>query len=623
MLQAIRDRAQGIFAWVMLIAVGVPFMLWGIQNYLDTGKERPAAIVGDHEIFDRDVSKIYEQNLQNLGDSPEVDEKQLRKDALEQLVREEVISQSADDRKLTISDDQARAFIQTLPYFQVEGKFDREKYRNLLASQNMSPEQFVGRIKRGLINEQFQSGILKSGFATRQDVELLKKLKDQERDIEYIKIAPRTDSRDFSDAEIIAYRDAHLDQFKTTEKVAIDYLLLNLEDLQKNIHVSEDDLKRQYEEQKASYGTPERRKISHILILVQGSDATADQAALENAKNLRERLLKGEDFAKLARESSGDSVSAKAGGALGVLTADGQEPSFVKAAEKLKQGEVSEPVKTSFGYHLIKVTELVPARYKPFEEVRDELRKTVQRNLVESKFYEQGQKLAEITFENPDSLDNAAEQLGLKVQHTGLFTRDKGDSIAAEEAIRKVAFSEDVIAGHNSEPVELGDDKAVVLRIRDHEASVEKPMAEIRPAILSLLRAENARSDADKRAAELLAQVRTGKPLAEAAKGEGGNITKLSGIKRDNQKVPYELIRAAFSVGRPTPQSPAIGEARLVDGSRLVFSVTGVHDGAITMTDKEKASLDEYMEQGVAQLEFEVFINHLRELMDVEILKKD
>lgn len=624
MLQAIRDRAQGIFAWVLLIVIGVPFALWGIQNYIDTGKEKPAATVGDREIFDREVTRAYEQSLNNLVGIDDFDEKQLRREALDRLISQEVIAQSAEQRALVVSDVEARGFIQSLPYFLTDGKFDKDKYKVMLAAQGVSPEQFAAQIRRALITEQFQRGIADSAFVTKGELETLMRLKGQERQLDYAKIALPTVAQAFTDAEINAYFERHRQEFRSPERVSIEYLALGLNDLAKDIQVGDEELQKLYEEQKAGYGTPERRKISHILITLDGTDEAADRRAQDKANAVRERLVQGEDFAKLAQELSSDTVSGKKGGDLGYLESGAQEETFTKAAEALKAGEVSAPVKTSFGYHLIKLTEWVPARIRPFDEVREELRQATQRNRAETAFYEKGQKLAEITFEHPGSLEQAAQQLGLQVQQTGLFTRDAGEGLATEEAIRKAAFSEDVLGGRNSDPVELGNEKAVVLRVREHQAAADKPLAEVRDEILARLRDEAARKLAQSQSQQLLKQLREGKSLDEAAKSSGLTAVHAGFIRRDNDQLPAELVRAAFTAARPAPGVVTPGEVALADGSIFVYAIPSVKDGPVAASDlKEQESAGQFLLRSGGQQEFGAFVERLRELADVKIEQKD
>jgi len=625
MLQAIRDRAQGIFAWVMLIAVGVPFALWGIQNYIETGKENPAAVVGDREIFDREVSRAYEQSLNNLVGIEDFDEKNLRKQALERLINDEVIAQSAEARSLVVTDNEAREVIKTLPYFQTDGNFDKDKYKVMLSSQGMSPEQFVAQVRRGLLAEQFQRGVTESAFVTKVEAESFQRLKDQERDLAYAKIALTPPTRDYTDAEVEAYYREHLQDFRNPEQVSIQYIALSLEELARNVQVTDDELQKLYDEQKSSFATPERRKISHILIPLDKSDEAADKAAREKAMAARERIVtKGEDFAAVAKEVSGDPVSAKKGGDLGFLVKEAQEPAFTEAAEALSSGQVSEPVKTSFGYHLIQLTELVPAKLKPFDEVKQELRNTTQRNRAETTFYERGQKLAEQTFEHPDSLESAAQQLGLNIQETGFFTRETGEGLAKEESIRKTAFSEDVLNGRNSEPVELENEKAIVLRVKEHHNSSDKPLSEIRETILTRLREEAARAAAAKRGQELVQSVKSGKSLKDAAQAMGLTVVTTGPVRRDNHELPPELIRSAFTLGRPEAGKTATGQVALPDGSQLVYSLLEVKEGTKAAKDPKEAELaSQFMARNGSQQEFGAFVGRLRELLDVKITEKN
>ncbi len=620
MLQAIRDRAQGIFAWVMLILVGVPFALWGIQNYLDSGKEQPLAVVGDRDIFEREVNQAYQQSLANLVGLAEVDEKQLKQEALEKLIRDEIIAQNAEAKNLAVSDNAVREFIQTLPYFQTEGRFDKEKYNVMVSSQGLSSAQFVAQVRRALLMEQYQRGLLDSAFVTSNQLAALFRLKNQERAVEYLKVPLKASTRVISDAEIEDYYRKNLSAYKNPERVSIEYIAVRLEDIAKQIQVTEEDLRNLYEEQKASFTSEERRKVSHILVTVDSEGGeTAEQAALAKINQIRERLAKGEDFAKVAKEMSDDSVSAQNGGDLGFITKGAMEQNFADAAFALKQGELSEPVKTSFGYHLIRVTELSPAKIKPFEEVKDELLNTFQRNAAENKFYEQGQTLTELSYEHPDSLEPAAKALNLKIERTDFFTREAGDGIAAEPAIREAAFSEDVLNGRNSDPVELGSDLAVVLRMKGHEPASDKPLADVKDEIIAKLRAEDARQDVRKEAEELLRQAQEGVPFSDLAKKHGIQISKEPNLRRDAKNVSPALTNAVFKAERPSPERPVISTAELENGDYAVFKLTAVKDGAAQGDPKEADAAQQFLIKNTAQREFSSFVAQLRESADVYV----
>ncbi len=619
MLQAIRDRAQGIFAWVMLILIGVPFALWGIQNYMDSGKEQPAAVVDGHEILDREVSRAYERNLASLVGVDQFDEKQVKQETLERLIQEEIIAQNAERKALAVGDADVRGFIQSLPYFQTDGQFDKDKYKAMLSAQNLNPDQFAGQVRRALLMEQYQKGILDSAFVTKDQVDALLRLKNQEREIEYATVPLKPSSRGFSDAEIEAYYREHSQDFRNPEKVSIEYIALDLEELAKAVVVTDDELHRLYDEQKAGFGTEERRKISHILIPAEGTGEEADKAALAKITAIRERLAKGEDFAKVARESSGDPLSAKQGGDLGFMDKNAMEESFAKAVMALKPSEVSEPVKTSFGYHLVKLTELVPAKLKSFDEVKDEVRKSAQHNAAENKFYDLGQTLTEQAYEHPDSLEPAARQLGLKIEQTGLFTREAGEGVAADEKLREAAFGMEVLNGRNSDPVELGNEKAVVLRVKEHQPASDKPLAEVKDSILAKLRDEDARQETRKQAEELLKQVREGRTLADTARAAGLAVTKPAAFRRGEDKLPPELVREVFKTQRPEAKSVP-GSVELDGGRVAVYSLLAVKDGVPSGADpKEAESARQFLARTMGQREFTSFVARLRELADVQI----
>jgi peptidyl-prolyl cis-trans isomerase D len=352
MLTKIREKAQGAFAWGILIIICVPFALWGIQNYLGAGKEPPVASVGDREFYQQDVNRAYEQYSQNLQ-GMNIDEQMLKAQALEKLIKDEVLLQYVHAEGLVTTDNKAREFIKSLEYFQVDGKFDEKQYKALLNSQRMTSAEFVSRIKNALMMEQFQRSIIDSSFATQYDVESFFKIQNQQRDVDYVIIPAQQPAEQPSEEEVAAYYQQHQDLYKVPEQVSVEYIELSLDDIAKTIEVTDEKLKAFYEEQKDQHTTPERRKISHILFAI--NDKTDEKTALEKALQAKKELA-NKDFSTLAAEVSDDKLTAKTGGDLGLFTAGTMEKAFEEAASSLQLGEVSEPVKSPYGYHLIKDT---------------------------------------------------------------------------------------------------------------------------------------------------------------------------------------------------------------------------------------------------------------------------
>jgi len=259
----------------------------------------------------------------------------------------------------------------------------------------------------------------------------------------------------------------------------------------------------------------------------------------------------------------------------------------------MKLGEVSEPVKSAFGYHLIKVTELVPGEVKPFESVKQDIATTYKKSQAENRFYDLGETLTEISYENPDSLQAVADHLGLEINKTGLFSRSSGDGIAAQEIIRNVAFSEDVLKGNNSEPLELGEDKLIVLRVLEHKPAATRELDEVKAAVISALQAEKARQQAKDKALKIKTALLAGQAIAEVAETYQLKVNKISGLTRHSRDLSWPISQAIFKAAKPLPGKPTIVLAAGSDASWTVVSVLKVTDGVMSESDKQKQKLAE------------------------------
>ncbi len=616
MLTKIREKAQGAFAWGILIIICVPFALWGIQNYLDTGEEAPVASVGDKDFFQRDVNKAYEQYSQNLQGMM-IDEQTLKTQALEKLIKDEVLLQYVHANGLVTTDDAAREFIQSLPYFQVDGKFDDKRYKTMLNLQKMSSGEFVNRIKNALIMEQFQRSIIDSSFATKYDVESFFKIQNQQRDVDYVTVAVQKLAEQPSEEEIAAYYQQHQDLYQTPEQVSVEYIELSLEDIAKTIAVTDDKLKAFYEEQKDQYTTPERRKISHILFAI--NDKVDEKTALEKALKAQKELA-NKDFAAVAAEVSDDKLTAKTGGDLGLFNAGVMEKSFEDAASALKLGEVSNPVKSAFGYHLIKVTELVPGEIKPFESVKNEVTKAYQKAQAENAFYEAGETLTEMSYENPDNLKTVADALGVTIKKSAVFTKDKGDSIAADEKIRNAAFTEEVLQGNNSTPIELGTDRLVVLRMLEHKPAAARELNDVKKDIVAVLLSDKAKQQAIETAKKIKTRLQAGESIQTVAAENKLQVKTVAGLTRSKEDVPLPLSQAIFKAAKPVGGKPTVFIAELPAGEQVVVSLSKVKDGVMTEDDKKQMELaTKNIAKAFGQTEFNALINSLQAEADISV----
>ncbi len=617
MLLEIREKVQGVFASIILVFICVLFGLWGIQNYLGGGKEPPVVSVGDKEFFQRDVNQAYQQFAQNLA-GMKFDEDTLKKQALQKLIRDEVLLQYVQEHNLVITDDTTKEFIQTLEYFQKDGKFDKTQYQTLLSSQGMSSDEFIGRIKKALLMEQFQRAIVESGFVTPAEVSGFFKIQNQKRDVEYVSVPLGGVSQQPSEDEISAYYQQHQDAYQTEEQVSVEYVELSLDKLAAEIKPDEQQLKAYYEEQKTQFSTPERRKISHILFAFN-KDGNADEQARQKALAAKQALA-GKDFATLAAEVSDDKQTAKKGGDLGLFNVGVMEKAFEDAASQLKLGEVSEPVKSAFGYHLIKVTELVPGEVKSYDQLKPELLKAYQKSQAEASFVALGEKLAEVSYENPDSLEGAAKVVGGAINKTEQFSRNAGEGIASEEKVRVAAFSEDVLKGSNSEPIEVGSDKLVVLRLQSHLPAANKELSVVKNQVVAALQKDKAQQHAIAVANKINEDLLAGKTLAQAAEAQHLTVKKVSGLGRTASEVDPALLQAIFKAAKPQADRPSVVLVDDASGGKIVASISKVSEGVMSDADKAKQALiEKNIAAAFGKAQFEAVLNELQAKADITI----
>lgn len=619
MLTKIREKSQGTLAWVILTLICVPFALWGINNYLDGGGEKPVASVGDKDFYQRDVNKAYEQYSQNLQ-GMNIDEPTLKAQALQKLIKDEVLLQYVHTEGLVVTDNEARDFIKSLPYFQVDGKFSEKQYKSLLGSQRISSTEFVNRIKNALTMEQFQHSVMDSSFATQFDVESFFKIQNQQRDVDYIIVPVSPLNEQPKSEEITAYYQQHQDLFQTPEQVSVEYVELSLDELSKKVMVTDDKLKAFYEEQKDQYTTPERRKISHILIAI--NDKTTEKQALEKALKAKQDLA-SKDFSVVAAEVSDDKLTAKKGGDLGLFNLGSMEKAFEDAASSLKLGEVSNPVKSAFGYHLIKVTELVPSSVKSFEIAKPEVAKAYQKSQAENAFYEAGEKLTEMSYEHPDSLQTVADGLSLVVQKSSLFTKDKGEGVATDEKIRNAAFSEEVLQGNNSAPIEQPSEHLIVLRLLEHKTAAKKDIAEVKDEIAAELVKEKAQHLAFEKAKKIQVSLEAGTSIQSVAGENKVEIKSEKGLVRGKNKLPEYLSDAIFKAAKPIGDKPSVFLTVLPSGEQVVVSLSKVTTGTMSEDDKKQLELaKKNIAKALGQTEFNQVLNSLQAEADVEVNKK-
>ncbi len=591
MLSAIRDRAKGWIAWIIVILITIPFALWGINSYFDALTRIVVAEVDgtevDSQTYQRALADQRQALQQSLGGriAPEIlDSATFKLQVLEGIVGQLLLTQDAEEQGYRISDAQLKELIQSTGQFQRDGRFAPDLYEGALRRAGSNATEFEQRLREQNAIQQIQNGFTESAFLTTTDLNRMIGLQEQKRRFSYVQIKPGRFKKDVivPAKEVEAYYFANKEKYRIPEQVRVEYVRLSVDDLIEKITPDEARLRQAYEENIGRYTIPEERRASHILIQIPGgADPAVEKRALEKAESLAKQIRDGAAFAALAKKHSDDTESGAKGGDLGYFNRGMIDQAFEEALYRLKPGEVSAPVRTSFGYHLIKLAKLKPQVRKAFAAVRAQLVKEVSRKQAEERFLELAETFSDFVYERPDSLKPAAETLQLKIQQSAWFGRNGGTGIAANPKIVAAAFSEEVLNQElNSETIELDINTMVALRALGYRESTIKPLIAVRNEIERQLKDDLVRKRAVETGQKIEAALQRGDLLPKVA-GRYGLKIRSPGLvsRRDTAGVDARLISALFRAGRPQAGSRIYGSVSLGDAGYVVFALDKVEEG--------------------------------------------
>ena len=592
MLQLIRDRAQGIVIWTIVGLIIITFALFGLSSYLSDSTVVNVATVNGAEVTPNDFQRAYQnyqQRLQQmLGDKyrPELfQENKIRKEVLDLLIQQELLNQELDRAGYRAAPEQIIKQIASMEIFQEDGKFSPERYKQILNSQRINSVAFEKQIGLDLAEQQFNAGMLLSGFITDDELNRFARLQNQKRELSYI-LLPKSHylkSIVLTEEEIARYYEEHKNEFTTPEKISVEYVELNLDEMSRGIEISDEAIAEYYQQQRQSFTRqPEQRRASHILIKVENADE--ESAAMDKLKKIQEKLAAGEDFSKLAQEFSDDIGSARQGGDLGYFGRGVMDKAFEDAAFKLKKGEISEPVRSRFGYHLIRLDDIREAQLAKLDDVKEKIRHDLQIQQAEQAFYESVDKLNNLSYEIPDSLAPAAESLGLELKKSPLFTRNGGSGLFASPKVVSIAYSDEVLAeGRNSQLIELSDTHVLVLRLAEHVPAKQQPLKDVIGLVKTRLQDEKVTEKIKADSAAVLEQLRAGvdpEKLARSLKAEWKFVGPVSRVADESSSALDPQIRhELFQMPRPAEGEKVYKDTRLANGDAAVLILSAVIDG--------------------------------------------
>ena len=521
MLITIREKASGVIGWTVAGVIILVFAVWGIGSYFEGVSEIIVATADKIEInqqtYQQAMSDRRRRLVQMMGRN--VDAELFSSTAFKRQVVEELIDTTLQNETLhasgfRISDAQLAALIQNTAVFHTDGQFDRDRYELLVQNAGMTIQGYESYQRQQGVVDQLVRGLGQSAIVSGNSIDKAWKLLDQRRIASYttLEFDNFLDDIQVSEAAIEKEYQANLDGYFEPASIQVDYLKLSVEDLGAKLDVDEADILRMYEDNPDRYRQPGSRSVSHILLSVSpdAADTQIDQVR-QSASEIVARARGGESFARLAEVNSDDKGSAKRGGELGVIRPGTMVKPFEDAVFEMVEGEISEPVRTQYGFHVIRLDRITESTVQSLDQVRSEIKAEVRRLRAEEQFNELAEILGSTVFEQPDSLEPAADYLGVKVMRSEWFTQDAGTGIAEFQGVRDVAFGNEVlIDGLNSELIEIDQDNLVAVRKVDYRARRQLDLDEARPELEKRLRAVEASDRMEKAGEDLVARLKSG-----------------------------------------------------------------------------------------------------------------
>ena len=556
--------------------ITVTFVISSMAGYLYTRVDNSAAKVNGEEISQQAFQNQYNIASRNLTpqeiDSP-AQVANLKRQVLASLIDQELLRQYANELKLGVSDARIKQEIVTTPTFQNNGKFDNTLYQQTLQNNGISAETYAGYVREALRLEQLQSGLGTTAFIVPAQQEKLAKLFFQSRQIRLanLPLANEIAKQEVSDEEIQAYYDAHKAEFTIPETVKVQYLDLSGAAMENNINITDVEIAQYYQDNKPQFTPQGQQRLAHIQVKTE-----------QQAQELYQQLQNGANFADLAKNHSIDPTSAERGGDLSWVSAGEFPKVFEDAANALAVGQYSQPVNLDNHYHIILVEERKEPQLQPLESVKAQIAAQIRQNLVNTQFYSIEKRVAEKAFEDPSSLNAAAEVGGVKVQETGYFSRHDIPAELNYPNVVSAVFDSDLSqGGSNSEPMNVGEQHSVVIRVLDHKPQSIKTLDEAKADITAHLKHQKAEAVVLAQAEQIVQNLSEGKSV-EGVKF-GAEQTWVFAENKD----PV-LNNTVFSMAKAEEGKTTYKAASNANGDVVIIALDKVIDGKLTEQEQKQ-----------------------------------
>ncbi|MEM8491350.1 MAG: SurA N-terminal domain-containing protein [Pseudomonadota bacterium] len=621
MLQDIRANSQGTIAKIIIGLIVISFSIFGIESLLFSGGDNGVAEVNGDTIspfaLQQEVTLAQRQLLGMLGENADpalLDQDRLSQQALQSLIQRTVLSQASSEMGLSAPDTLLGEIIGGLEQFQIDGQFSRDMYQSSLASAGFTPQLFQDRLAVDVRIGQLRAGLAGSDFSTPAELISAAEIAFEGRDVRYISIP----TLDFmarvavTDEEISEYYEANTERYTTDEQLVVEYLELRQENYFQPI--AEDRLREEFELSREEFSIATESRVSHILL--EGELAELGELVSE----IQSSLASERDFADVAEQYSTDIGSASVGGDLGYTAGDTFPEPMEDAIAQLSVGEVSEPVVTQAGVHIIKLTDRREGSDVVFEDVAAEIERSLQASDAAAALLRDVESLRDSVF-NAADLSGPAAELGLEVLRSDPFSNSNAAGLFANPTVLDAAFSEDVLTeGHNSEVLELSPEEFLVLRVAERQPPRVESLEEVYEEVQASLQLQATVAAARSTAEELLVKLNSGASVESAANEAGFEWQVELNALRSSPLLPVPVRKAVFALPAPMDGEP---RRRIVEGTQdivYVVELDRVISGqlAAATVDQAKQLRDRIAGEagGVVQQQFE---SNLRAESDVTI----
>ena len=632
MLQTIRDQVKGWLAVVIFTIMIVPFAFWGINYYFEQSGGVVAIDVNGEEITLADYQRAYQdlrQQWQSISGAPvgEETEALIKQRATRELIQTALLHQAGNKSGLYVGEAEVWEVIRQIPQFNDDQGFNMAQFELAANRSGLTPAGFLARIRQDMAIEQLQNALFATDFVTQSEVSAYSGIVHQTRDFSYSILSSDElkETIEVTGERVRSYFEVE-GRYMDPEKVRIAYLVLSLAKVAEEVYLEEGELESWFSDNRHNYEVEGTRKVRQVFVKLPEEPS---KAVVEEMKTKADELYGlvsgGGDMEEVVVNHSGRYGDSIEFSEFGFLTKGALEPEADEVVFSMAAGEFSEPVQSAIGFHIMAVDEIQGGTEAALEGIREEVEQDLREEKAAQQLYELTDRLSVLTYESPDTLDIAAEELELQVQKSEFISReDPGVGIVSEPGVVATAFSEEVLLQeNNSELIELDNDRYMVLRVLEHRLPMKKPLEDVRDEIVTRLKYEQARDRTRERGEAVLEQLEQGRSKEEVTLEFGVDWRNATGVTQDDETINRAVLRTAFRAGVPEAGQPLYDGISLGTGDYTVVIVNSVTDADPDAIDEEEQDVvrSQLLQANTASAWME-FTGNLRANADVTVYEE-